>query len=82
MGGFVRFESEFGDSKLVQRLDAENIGSVVDGKVNVDTDGDGIGLGITFALPALYITIILTGETTYLPAWTFTLTVWNFILTL
>ncbi|GJY22892.1 hypothetical protein Tco_0396550 [Tanacetum coccineum] len=33
----------FGDSKTGSKVDAENTGSVVDGKENVDTDGDGIG---------------------------------------
>ncbi|GKG66058.1 hypothetical protein Tco_0692695, partial [Tanacetum coccineum] len=27
-------------------VDAENTGSMVDGKVNEDTDGDGIGYGM------------------------------------
>ncbi|GJZ35031.1 hypothetical protein Tco_0580848 [Tanacetum coccineum] len=31
------------NSKTGSKIDAENTGSVVDGKVNVDTDGDGIG---------------------------------------
>ncbi|GJV35911.1 putative reverse transcriptase domain-containing protein [Tanacetum coccineum] len=30
-------------SKTGSEVDAENTGSAVDGKVNVDTDGDGIG---------------------------------------
>ncbi|GKE21529.1 hypothetical protein Tco_1433041, partial [Tanacetum coccineum] len=30
-------------SKTGSEVDAENTGSVVNGKVNVDTDGDGIG---------------------------------------
>ncbi|GJZ25462.1 hypothetical protein Tco_0569715, partial [Tanacetum coccineum] len=48
-------------------VDAENTGSVVDGKVNEDTDGDGIGN--TIVLPVLTILLSLPVGTT-LPAGT------------
>ncbi|GKC58499.1 hypothetical protein Tco_1086097 [Tanacetum coccineum] len=39
------------DSKTGSEVDAENTGSVVDGKVNVDTDGDGIGGSLQALIP-------------------------------
>ncbi|GJR76069.1 reverse transcriptase domain-containing protein [Tanacetum coccineum] len=69
------------DSKTGSEVDAENTGSVVDGKVNEDTDGDGIGkhnttrnnivlpAGTTFVLPVLTILLSLPVGTT-LPAGT------------
>ncbi|GJT58441.1 hypothetical protein Tco_1001974 [Tanacetum coccineum] len=36
---------------LNTEVDAENTGSVVDGKVNVDTDGDGIGGSLQALIP-------------------------------
>ncbi|GKC04753.1 hypothetical protein Tco_0996363, partial [Tanacetum coccineum] len=38
-------------SKTGSEVDAENTGSVVDGKVNVDTDGDGIGGSLQALIP-------------------------------